>query len=143
MPQSPHGVKFESNRPVVMGRNGMVCAGHPLAAQAGMAALQRGGNAVDAAIATAAALNVVEPNMSGIGGDGFIMIYNRQAGTIEVCNGTGAAPYATDVDWYRKNGIPAKGILSVSVPGTGGRLDGGSRQRYGDAVESRGVRGGH
>ena len=117
MAQTPHGVNFESNRPVVMGRNGMVAAGHPLAAQAGMAVLQRGGNAVDAAIATAAALNVVEPNMSGVGGDGFIMIYNRQAGTIEVCNGTGAAPYATDVDWYRKNGIPAKGILSVSVPG--------------------------
>ena len=117
MPHTPHGVSYESNRPVVMGRNGMVCAGHPLAAQAGMAALQRGGNAVDAAIATAAALNVVEPNMSGVGGDGFIMIYNRQAGTIEVCNGTGAAPYATDVGWYRRNGIPAKGILSVSVPG--------------------------
>ena len=117
MPQTPHGVNFESNRPVVMGRNGMVAAGQPLAAQAGMAVLQRGGNAVDAAIATAAALNVVEPNMSGIGGDGFIMIYNRQAGTIEVCNGTGAAPYDTDVDWYRKNGIPTKGILSVSVPG--------------------------
>ena len=117
MPHTPHGVSFESNRPVVMGRNGMVAAGHPLAAQAGMAVLQRGGNAVDAAIATAAALNVVEPNMSGIGGDGFIMIYNRQSGTIEVCNGTGAAPYATDVDWYRENGIPTKGILSVSVPG--------------------------
>ena len=117
MPLTPHGVNFESNRPVVMGRNGMVAAGHPLAAQAGMAALQRGGNAVDAAIATAAALNVVEPNMSGIGGDGFIMIYNRQAGTIEVCNGTGAAPYAADPDLYRKNGIPNKGILSVSVPG--------------------------
>ena len=117
MPHTPHGVNFESNRPVVMGRNGMVAAGHPLAAQAGMAVLQRGGNAVDAAIATAAALNVVEPNMSGVGGDGFIMIYNRQAETIEVCNATGAAPYDTDVEWYRKNGIPAKGILSVSVPG--------------------------
>ena len=117
MPHTPHGVSFESNRPVVMGRNGMVAAGHPLAAQAGMAALQRGGNAVDAAIATAAALNVVEPNMSGMGGDGFIMIYNRQAGTIEVCNGTGAAPYGADPDWYRSNGIPTKGILSVSVPG--------------------------
>ena len=117
MPHAPHGVNFESNRPVVMGRNGMVCAGHPLAAQAGMAVLQRGGNAVDAAIATAAALNVVEPNMSGIGGDGFIMIYNRQAGAIEVCNATGAAPYASDVDWYRENGIPTKGIMSVSVPG--------------------------
>ena len=117
MPHTPHGVNFESNRPVVMGRNGMVCAGHPLAAQAGMAALQRGGNAIDAAIATAAALNVVEPNMSGIGGDGFIMVYNRQAGAIEVCNATGAAPYAADPELYRRNGIPAKGILSVSVPG--------------------------
>ena len=117
MPHTPHGVNFEANRPVIMGRNGMVAAGHPLAAQAGMAVLQRGGNAVDAAIATAAALNVVEPNMSGVGGDGFIMIYNRQAETIEVCNATGAAPYATDPDAYRRNGIPTKGILSVSVPG--------------------------
>ena len=117
MVQSPHGVKFESNRPVVMGRNGMVCAGHPLAAQAGMAILQKGGNAVDAAIATAAALNVVEPNMSGIGGDGYIMIYNKAQNKIDICNATGAAPYTTDLARYQADGIPQKGILSVSVPG--------------------------
>ena len=117
MAQTPHGIKFESNRPVIMGKNGMVCAGQPLAAQAGMAILQKGGNAVDAAIATAAALNVVEPNMSGIGGDGYIMIYNKAANKIDICNATGAAPYATDVDWYRANGIPSKGIMSLSVPG--------------------------
>ncbi len=117
MAQSPHGIKFESNRPVIMGRNGMVCAGHPLAAQAGMAILQKGGNAIDAAVATAAALNVVEPNMSGIGGDGFIMIYNKAQNKIDICNATGAAPYATDVAWYRANGIPNKGIMSFSVPG--------------------------
>ena len=117
MVQSPHGVDFESNRPVVMGRNGMVCAGHPLAAQAGMAILQQGGNAVDAAIATAAALNVVEPNMSGIGGDGYIMVYNKAQNKIDICNATGAAPYATDLAWFQANGIPQKGILSVSVPG--------------------------
>ena len=117
MVQSPHGVKFESNRPVVMGRNGMVCAGQPLAAQAGMAILQKGGNAVDAAIGTAAALNVVEPNMSGIGGDGYIMIYNKAQNKIDICNATGAAPYATDLARYQAEGIPQKGIRSVSVPG--------------------------
>ena len=80
MPNTPHGIRFDSNRPVVMGRNGMVSSGHPLASQAGMSILQKGGNAVDAAIATAAALNVVEPNMSGIGGDGYIMVTTGRPG---------------------------------------------------------------
>ena len=130
MPNTPHGINYESNRPVVMGRNGMVCSGHPLASQAGMSVLQKGGNAVDAAIATAAALNVVEPNMSGIGGDGYIMVYNREAGTVEVCNATGAAPYAAELERYQATGIPAKGILSVSVPGL---LDGwlSAHSKYG------------
>ena len=130
MPHTPHGVNFDSNRPVVMGRNGMVCAAHPLASQAGMAILQKGGNAVDAAIATAAALNVVEPNMSGIGGDGYIMVYNKTAQKIEVCNATGAAPYGAALERYQASGIPVKGILSVSVPGL---LDGwlSAHQRYG------------
>ena len=117
MTTTPHGIKYESNRPVVMGRNGMVSSGHPLASQAGIHMLQQGGNAVDAAIATAAALNVVEPLMSGIGGDGFIMVYRKQDERLEVCNGTGAAPYAATRDRYLPDGIPAKGILSVSVPG--------------------------
>src|SRR5918996_5202745 len=100
-----------------MGRNGMVCSGHPLASQAGIAMLQKGGNAVDAAIATAAALNVVEPLMSGIGGDGFIMVYWKEADRIAVSNGTGAAPYAAARERYLPQGIPMKDILSVSVPG--------------------------
>jgi gamma-glutamyltranspeptidase/glutathione hydrolase len=70
----------------------MVCAGHPLASQAGIAMLQKGGNAVDAAIATAAALNVVEPVMSGIGGDGYLMIYWNDEDRLSVVNATGAAP---------------------------------------------------
>ena len=117
MPTTPHGINFGSYRPVVMGRNGMVCSGHPLASQAGISVLQQGGNAVDAAIATAAALNVVEPMMSGIGGDGFIMVYRKDSGRVEVSNGTGAAPYAATRDFYLRDGIPIKGILSVSVPG--------------------------
>lgn len=117
MPSSPHGVSYEAYRPVVMGRRGMVCSGHPLASQAGVGLLQRGGNFADAALATAAALNVVEPLMSGVGGDGFIMVYRKDADRVEVCNGTGAAPYAATRERYLPEGIPQKGILSVSVPG--------------------------
>ncbi len=116
MSATPHGIRYSAHRPVVMGRNSMVCAGHPLAAQAGVSILQKGGNAVDAAIATAAALNVVEPLMSGIGGDGFIMTYRAEDDSLRVCNGTGAAPYGATLERYR-DGIPMKGILSVSVPG--------------------------
>ncbi len=113
---SPHGINFGSNRPVVMGRSGMVCAGHPLASQAGISTLQRGGNAVDAAIAVAAALNVVEPMMSGIGGDGMIMVYSKEDDRIYFCNGTGAAPLHSHRDLFLRDGIPFKGLMSVSVP---------------------------
>ena len=116
MRQSPHGVSFESHRPVVMGRRGMVASGHSLASQAGIAVMQRGGNAVDAAVAVAAAVSVVEPGMSGIGGDGFIMLYHRAQNELNVVNATGAAPGAATRDRY-PDGIPMKGILSMSVPG--------------------------
>jgi gamma-glutamyltranspeptidase / glutathione hydrolase len=95
----------------------MVCAGHPLASQAGMAMLQKGGNAVDAAIATAAALNVVEPLMSGIGGEGFLMIYWKNDDRLSVVNATGAAPAAASRERFLPQGIPMKGILSALVPG--------------------------
>ncbi len=140
MSESPHGVKYDSYRPVVMGRNGMVCSGHPLASQAGMSVLQKGGNAVDAAIAVGAALNVVEPLMSGIGGDGFIMVYWKKSNRIKVVNATGAAPYAATGERYASEGIPMKGILSVSVPGL---LDGWAachekygELKWGDVLES-------
>ncbi len=116
MARSPHGANFEAHRPVVMGRNGMVCSGHPLASQAGMAMLQKGGNAIDAAIATAAALNVVEPLMSGIGGDGYLMIYWKDNNRLSVVNATGAAPGVANRERFLSQGIPMKGILSVSVP---------------------------
>ncbi|MET0643842.1 MAG: gamma-glutamyltransferase [Candidatus Binatia bacterium] len=130
MAHSPHSVNFEAHRPVVMGRNGMVCAGHPLASQAGIAMLQKGGNAVDAAIATAAALNVVEPLMSGIGGDGYLMIYWKNDDRLSVVNATGAAPGAATREHFLPQGIPMKGILSVSVPAL---VDGwlSAHERYG------------
>jgi gamma-glutamyltranspeptidase/glutathione hydrolase len=100
-----------------MGRRGMVCAGHPLAAQAGIAVLQAGGNAVDAALAVGAALNVAEPPSSGIGGAGYFMVYWRQTGEIRVANGSGVAPGTATPAAFRDGGIPLYGILSVAVPG--------------------------
>ena len=117
MTTSPHGISYSSHRPVVMGRRGMVCSGNPLSSQAGIQILQKGGNAIDAATAVAAALNVVEPLMSGIGGDGFIMVYTKKDDVLKVANATGAAPYAASRDQYLPAGIPLKGITSVSVPG--------------------------
>ncbi len=129
--QSPHSIKFSAFRPPVMGRNGMVTSGHSLASQAGIQAMMAGGNAVDAAIATAAALGAVEPHSSGVGGDGFILIYWAETGTITAVNATGPAPYAATRELYLKNGgIPMKGIRSVSVPGL---VDGWliAHERYG------------
>lgn len=115
--RSPHGAIAGSYRPVVAGRNGMVAAGHPLAAQAGIRILAAGGNAVDAAIAVAAVLNVVEPTMSGIGGDGFLMIYQADQRQVTCVNGTGPAPREARREHYLPEGIPPHGIRSVSVPG--------------------------
>jgi gamma-glutamyltranspeptidase / glutathione hydrolase len=109
-------------RPLNIGRRGAVAANHPLAAQAGLLALRAGGNAVDAAVATAAALAVVEPMMSGLGGDGFYHVYRQATGRGVVFNGTGPAPAAATPERYA-GGIPRIGPLSVSVPGTVAGLD--------------------
>jgi gamma-glutamyltranspeptidase/glutathione hydrolase len=102
-----------------MGRRGAVAANHPLAAQAGLLALQAGGNAVDAAVAVAATLSVVEPFMSGLGGDGFYHVYRRGTGEAVVFNGTGPAPALATPERYA-SGIPVSGPLAVSVPGSVG-----------------------
>jgi gamma-glutamyltranspeptidase/glutathione hydrolase len=113
---------MRSYRPLIIGRRGAVAANHPLAAQAGLLALRAGGNAVDAAVATAAALAVVEPMMSGLGGDGFYQVYEQVSGRAVVFNGTGPAPAAVTPERYA-GGIPRIGPLSVSVPGTVAGLD--------------------
>src|SRR5260221_2889857 len=108
-------------RPLIMGRRGAVAANHPLAAQAGLLALRAGGNAVDAAVATAVTLSVVEPMMSGLGGDGFYHVFDAKTGRAVVFNGTGPAPQTATPERYAA-GIPRTGPLSVSLPGLVGGL---------------------
>src|SRR5262245_48070362 len=78
-------------RPVVAGLHGAVASAHPLASQAGLSMLQSGGNAVDAAVAMATALGVVEPYMSGVGGVGFLLLHLARGGT-HVLNFSGNTP---------------------------------------------------
>jgi len=103
-------------RPLIIGRRGAVAANHPLAAQAGLLALRAGGNAIDAAVATAVTLAVVEPMMSGLGGDGFYQVFEQASGRAVIFNGSGPAPEAATPERYIR-GIPRIGPLSISVPG--------------------------
>ncbi|HTT01465.1 MAG TPA: gamma-glutamyltransferase family protein [Steroidobacteraceae bacterium] len=128
------GVRAEGwlpqSRSEVMAQHGMVVTSQPLAAQAGLQVLRRGGNAIDAAVATAAALNVTEPMMTGIGGDLFAMIYVAKEHKLYVLNASGTAPsgatlahfeslgYRRDPEnWGPGSGMPTYGILPVTVPG--------------------------
>src|SRR5437588_51020 len=108
-------------RPLIIGRRGACAANHPLAAQAGLMAMRASGNAVDAAVATALALAVVEPMMSGLGGDAFYHVFDAKSGRAIVFNGTGPAPRAATPERYAA-GIPRTGPLSASVPGMIGGL---------------------
>lgn len=109
---------FPSRRTTVYARNGMVATSQPLAAQAGLAVLRRGGNAVDAAIATAAALTVVEPTSNGIGGDAFAIVWHQ--GRMYGLNASGPAPAAITIEAVSRTGateMPRHGWLPVTVPG--------------------------
>lgn len=108
---------FQTHRPVVMGANGMVSAAHPLAAMAGLRTLIRGGNAFDAAVATAATLNVVEPYMSGMGGVGSLLAHIGKENRTRVLNFTGHAPGNADSSLFTDEN-KERGILSVLVPGS-------------------------
>ncbi len=107
-----------SRRSVVYAKRGMVATSQPLAAQAGLQALQAGGNAIDAAIATAAALTVVEPAANGIGGDAFALVWSN--GRLHGLNASGPAPAAISLPALADAGhkaMPQFGPLPVTVPG--------------------------
>ncbi|HSB82295.1 MAG TPA: gamma-glutamyltransferase [Candidatus Methylomirabilis sp.] len=87
-------IERRAHRPAVMGRRGMVASAHPLASAAGLEMLWRGGNAVDAAVAVAATLNVVEPFMSGVGGDGLLLLTLGHSAERKVLNFMGRTPFA-------------------------------------------------
>lgn len=106
-------------RPVIMGRSGAVASNHPLATRAGYEALRAGGNAADAAVAVGAAIGVVEPNMSGVGGDGFFLVWDATAREGTVIHACGHAPAPATTERYGSH-IPLTGPMSASVPGLAG-----------------------
>ncbi|OAN37118.1 gamma-glutamyltransferase [Chloroflexus islandicus] len=126
-----HHFPYPGRRVPVVAERGVVASSHPLASQAGMQVLQAGGNAVDAAIATAAALTVLEPTSNGLGGDGFALIW--AGNTLHGINGSGAAPAALTAEALAAAGhaeMPVHGWWPVTVPGVV-RLWGDMHERFG------------
>ena len=98
----------------------MVATSHPLATQVGVDILQKGGNAIDAAIAANAALGLMEPTGSGIGGDLFAIIWDAKTQKLYGLNASGRSPKSLTLEYFQKENmekIPAYGPLPVSVPG--------------------------
>jgi len=115
--------KYASRRSATLGLNGTVATSNPLAANAGLDMLKKGGNAVDAAVCAVSVLNVVEPMSTGVGGDVFALVYDSKTKKNEALNGSGKSSMRTDIDDLRNMGmdsIPLEGPysgLAVSVPG--------------------------
>lgn len=110
----------EQNRADVSGRESAVVSDHPLASAAGFDVLQRGGNAVDAAIAMAGVLAVVRPHMNGVGGDAFGLFYDAKTGKVSALNASGRAGALATPEFFAARGmktIPETGAATVTVPG--------------------------
>jgi len=112
---------FHSRRSPVLSRAGMVSASQPLAAAAGAAILAQGGSAADAAVATAAALNVTEPGSTGLGGDAFMLYYDATSKRVSALNGSGRAPAALTMERLQREGLdrelPRFHPYTITVPG--------------------------
>ncbi len=119
------------SRSEVMAQHGVVATSQPLAAQAGLRVLQQGGNAIDAAVATAAVLSLTEPMMVGLASDLFAIIYVAKERKAYVLNASGTAPSGATIEhfnslgyradaknWGPGSGMPPRGIVTVTVPGT-------------------------
>ena len=114
----PLDYPHSSRRTVVYARNGMTCAGNPTAASIGLQMLLKGGNAVDASVAMAAAMPLVEPTGNGLGSDAFVMVWKD--GKLYGLNGSGPSPASATAERMRERGfdaVPAYGTLSSDVPG--------------------------
>src|SRR6266536_1247463 len=110
-----------TTRPEIEGTFGVVTSTHWIATAVGMATLEKGGNAFDAGVATAFALQVVEPHLNGPGGDVPVIVHDVRRGRIEVICGQGPAPAKATIAHYKSLGldmVPGTGLLAACVPGT-------------------------
>ncbi|CAD6888484.1 unnamed protein product [Tilletia controversa] len=116
-----HFSRFASRRSTVFSSKGIVSCSQPLAAAAGIEILNAGGNAADAAVAVAAALNVTEPSQTGIGGDAFALFYNASDKTVRGINGSGRSPAKATLESVKAAGftreLPPSSAHSITVPG--------------------------
>ncbi|MCV2892489.1 gamma-glutamyltransferase family protein [Lentibacter sp. XHP0401] len=106
-------------RSPVLAKNGICATSHPLAAKVAVDIMERGGNAMDAAIAGAVLLGICEPQMTGIGGDCFVLFQDKEGGAIRALNGSGCAPAAADIEALRARGektVPLRGPEAVTIP---------------------------
>ncbi len=111
---------LRGTRSPAVGRHGMIATSQTLASAAGLKVLQDGGNAIDAAVAAAAVLAVVEPSMNGIGGDLLAIVYDAKTKKVYGLDSTGRSAYAATPGEYKRRGLtqmPGKGPLTVDVPG--------------------------
>ncbi len=112
--------KSFATRSEVIAQHGMACTSQPLASQAALDILKKGGNAIDAAIAANAVLGLVEPVSNGIGGDLFAIVWDAKTKKLYGLNASGRSPESLTLDYFKKEGynrIPSHGPLPVSVPG--------------------------
>src|SRR5215204_3700837 len=110
-----------TTRPEIEGTFGVVTSTHWIATAVGMGILEKGGNAFDAAVATAFTLQVVEPHLNGPGGDVPVIVFDVKRGKVEVICGQGPAPAGATIAHYRGLGldlVPGTGLLACCVPGT-------------------------